>query len=82
MNDDSEKRERSRNAGATVRLVLAALLLVALVLFVAQNTDDVAVDWLVFDLTLPLWLLLVLTAVVGAVLGEVAGWLFRRRGRD
>ena len=81
MNDELQQDGRLGGGGA-VRLVLAVVLLAALALFVGQNTDDVAVDWLVFDLTLPLWLLLVLTAVVGAALGEVAGWALRRRGRD
>ena len=80
MNDELEQDDRL-GGGGIARLVLAVVLLGALALFVGQNTDDVAVDWLVFDLTLPLWLLLVLTAVVGAALGEVAGWALRRRGR-
>ncbi len=71
-----DKTDKSRvSAGLVGMLVLAAVLLI----FIFQNTQDVKVDWLIFDATSPLWLLLLVTAIAGALLAEVAGWLLRRR---
>ncbi len=62
-------------------LVAAVLLVVALIFFVVQNGDDVAFEWLVFDMTGPLWVVILVAAVAGAVLNEVFGFIRRRRRR-
>ena len=62
-------------------LIAAVLVVVALIFFVVQNGDDVAFEWLVFDMTGPLWVVIVVAAVAGAVLSEVLGFLRRRRRR-
>ncbi len=62
-------------------LVAAALLVAALIFFVVQNGDDVAFEWLVFDMTGPLWVVILVAAVAGAVLNEVLGFVRRRRRR-
>ena len=62
-------------------LAAAVLLVVALIFFVVQNGDDVAFEWLVFDMTCPLWVLILVSAVAGAVLNEVFGFVRRRRRR-
>ena len=62
-------------------LVLAVLIVVALIFFVVQNNDDVAFSWLIFDMTGPLWVVIVVAAVAGAVLNEVISFVRRRRGR-
>ena len=67
---------RSRLSG---RLIAAVIFAAALVVFVVQNTGDTEVTWLFFDSTAPLWLVIVIAAVAGALLSEVAGWIVRRR---
>lgn len=62
-------------------LVAAVLLVVALIFFVVQNGDDVAFEWLVFDMTGPLWVVILVAAVAGAVINEVFGFVRRRRRR-
>lgn len=62
-------------------LVAALLLVVALIFFVVQNGDDVAFEWLVFDMTGPLWVVILVAAVAGAVVNEVFGFVRRRRRR-
>ena len=62
-------------------LVAAVLVVAALIFFVVQNGDDVDFEWLVFDMTGPLWVVIVVAAVAGAVLSEVLGFLRRRRRR-
>ena len=63
-------------------LLVAVPVVVALIFFVVQNGDEVAFSWLVFDMTGPLWVVIVVAAVAGAVLGEVIGFLRRRRQRS
>jgi uncharacterized integral membrane protein len=63
--------------GRLIVLVVAALALLA---FVVQNTNDVRFNWLMIEVTMPLWLALVIAAVLGAIVANLAGWALRRRG--
>jgi uncharacterized integral membrane protein len=67
-----------RDARSTARLVAAVVLAVLLVAFVVDNTDDVEVGFVFTDGEVPLIVVLVLTALVGAVLDRLATWLRRR----
>jgi uncharacterized integral membrane protein len=53
----------------------------ALVIFMAQNTDDVTVTFLFWDFTWPLWVLTIFTAVFGALVWFSLGVLRRHRRR-
>jgi uncharacterized integral membrane protein len=74
---------RSRTSGAWVGVVVAALLLILLVVFVAQNTDDAHISFLAWDGTAPLAVALLIAAVIGVALTAVVGtlriWQLRRR---
>ena len=74
---------RSRTGGAWVAVVAAAALLVLLVVFVAQNTDDVHISFLWIDGTAPLAVALLIAAAIGIALTAVVGtlriWQLRRR---
>ena len=63
------------NAGL-IGLGLAA---VALLAFVVQNTEDATFNWLMIEITMPLWLALVIAAALGAVIANLGGWVLRRR---
>ena len=52
---------------------------VALIAFVVQNTDSTPVQWFFIDRSAPLWLIIVVSAVAGAILSEIIGWIVRRR---
>jgi uncharacterized integral membrane protein len=71
----SEPRSHAESrirAGQTVRVVIWLVVLAVLVVFAALNTDKVKVDW-AFDTTdLPLWLVIAVSAVAGAVIGYLA----------
>lgn len=71
--------------GLTLRqklnLVAAALLLVALALFIFQNTERQQINFLSFEPDMPLWLLVLGSAIVGALLTKVGGAIRRRRRR-
>ena len=62
-------------------MVAAVLLVVGLIFFVVQNGDSVDFEWLVFDMSGPLWVVILVSAVGGAVVNEVLGFLRRRRRR-
>jgi len=80
MTDDEliEEPDGRRGLG---KLIVAAIVGVALAAFVIQNTDDTPVSWLMFDESAPLWIIIVISAVAGAILSEAAGWMIRRSRR-
>jgi uncharacterized integral membrane protein len=53
----------------------------ALVLFMAQNTDDVTVQFLGWKFTWPVWLLILISALIGALVWFGLGVLRRHRRR-
>jgi uncharacterized integral membrane protein len=53
----------------------------ALVVFILQNTADVAVTFLVWDFTWPVWLLIIVSAALGAAVWLGLGIMRRRRRR-
>ncbi len=53
----------------------------ALGVFMIQNTDDVTVQFLVWDFTWPVWLLVLVAALIGALVWFGLGVLRRHRRR-
>lgn len=53
----------------------------ALAVFMLQNTDDVTVTFLVWDFTWPVWLLVLVAALFGALVWFGLGVLRRHRRR-
>ena len=82
MTDDSvpvqEKPEREFNAAPLLAL---AVLAAAIVAFVVQNADSYPVEWLMFEGKAPTWLVIVVSAVAGAILERLAVWTIKRRRR-
>lgn len=73
-------RRRSPRSG----MVLAALLTAALIAFVVQNDERVPVSWLLLSWEGPLWAVIVIAALAGALFSQVLRWVLRvarRRGR-
>lgn len=62
--------------------ILGAIVTVAVVLLIVQNGESVQLDWIVFHFRTPLWIMLLLTAVAGAVVWEVVKTTFRRTRRS
>jgi len=52
-----------------------------LVIFMAQNTEDVKLDFLFWSFTWPLWLLTIVSAVLGAMVWFGLGVMRRHRRR-
>jgi uncharacterized integral membrane protein len=53
----------------------------ALVIFMSQNTEDVTVQFLGWEFTWPVWLLVLVSALIGAVVWFGLGILRRHRRR-
>ena len=69
--------ERSRDFGRAVRIVVMAALVLAVVFLALDNADEVQVGYVVGDVDVPLWIV-----VLGAALaGLIIGWLVRHRSR-
>jgi uncharacterized integral membrane protein len=54
---------------------------VLLGIFIVQNTDDVKLDFLFWDFTWPLWLLTLVSALLGALVWFGIGVMRRHRRR-
>ena len=66
--------------GANGALIGGGILLVLLLVFIFQNTADTTFKFLFWSFTFPLWLGLVITAVVAFVVGQFA-LMWRRHKR-
>jgi uncharacterized integral membrane protein len=71
--------ERSKLGGGAIATLVGAA---ALVVFMIQNTDDVIVEFLFWDLTWPVWLLTLLAALVGALVWFGLGVIRRHNRRQ
>jgi uncharacterized integral membrane protein len=74
MAADETGHERSIRARQTIRIVVWVVVVAAVAVVAALNTQDVDVDWVVGESTLPLWVVIALSALAGAVIGYVARW--------
>jgi uncharacterized integral membrane protein len=76
-----EHHEKMSN-GAIARLVIAGVVLLAIVVFCAVNTDKTRVDFVFLDTRLPLFVVIALSAVAGALIWILVNWRRRHRRAD
>jgi len=69
---------RKRLGGGAIASLSGAAVLV---IFIAQNTEQITLHFLVFNFTWPLWLLTIVTAMFGALLWFGLGVMRRHRRR-
>lgn len=62
-------------------LIFAGVLAAGLLAFIVQNTESVSFDWLFWSFEAPLWLVLLITAVLAFVIGQLALMWRRHRRR-
>jgi uncharacterized integral membrane protein len=72
------EQQRARLGGGAIASLAG---LAVLIIFMTQNTDDVDVDFLVWDFTWPIWLLVLVSALIGALVWFGLGVLRRHRRR-
>lgn len=75
-----EVKEPGDRRRATRLLATGVIILVAVV-FMSQNNDKVELNFLMLSIETRLWVGLLITLVLGAVLGQVAESLWDRRKR-
>jgi uncharacterized integral membrane protein len=73
-------RERSRDVAP--RAIVALVALVAAVVFVVQNRNRVETTFLFVDATPRLWVVIVVSLLLGALLGQAGALLARRRKKS
>ena len=80
--DSSRSTDAAADGARLSGGVIASLTGVGLlVIFMVQNTQDVTLAFLVWDFTWPLWLLTLVSALIGAVVWFGLGVLRRHRRR-
>ena len=77
INPEAEERRVRLGGGAIASLTGGA----ALVIFMIQNTDDVTVKFLPWEFTWPIWLLTLISALIGGIVWFGVGVLRRHRRR-
>ncbi|WP_282693444.1 lipopolysaccharide assembly protein LapA domain-containing protein [Streptomyces sp. CC208A] len=73
---DTAGRKRERAGTITPGRIAIALVAVLLLVFIFENTGDVRIRLLIPEVTMPLYLALLATALLGAL----CGWYVARRG--
>ena len=76
---DQSSGQGQAKSGFPIWLIIAGVLLVLAVIFVLQNTESITMEFLMFEHSMPLWVMLVVFFAVGFVMAEIWGYLRRRR---
>lgn len=82
LDDDTVSSARKTDRDVKPRLIIAGIALLLAVVFVVQNGNKVKMDFLFFSGSQPLWLVIVLSMVLGALLGQALGLRRSRRKKD
>jgi uncharacterized integral membrane protein len=84
LGDDSSTvtgaRKKERDVPA--RLIVGVIALALAVVFVVQNRDEVETNFLFLHGSQPLWFLIIINLLLGALLGQAIGMLRRRSKKD
>jgi uncharacterized integral membrane protein len=75
-----EKKGRDRDVAP--RAIIAVLALLCAVVFVVQNSNRVDTTFLIFDSHPRLWVVIVVSLLLGALLGQAGGLVLRRRKKS
>lgn len=78
---DPEVVNRYEGTGVTPTIVLLGLLAIAVVILLAQNTESVPFEWVTFEADVPLYVLLLVTALGASLMTVLASAIWRRRRR-
>ena len=79
MSDEKPEFIRTTNDRIGIGIIFTAVVVVVLGIFVFQNRDTVEIEFLFLGVTLPLWVVIGVFLILGALLGWVWRWVMRRR---
>lgn len=80
--DGQPATETQRGRDVAPRAIIALVALVTAVIFIVQNRNRVETTFLFFDATPRLWVVIVVSLLLGALLGQAAALLARRRKKS
>jgi uncharacterized integral membrane protein len=63
-------------------IIGAAALAIILLIFIVQNDTDVKVSWVVFSRRAALWTVILVSAVLGYLIGQLVEFGLKRRRRN
>jgi uncharacterized integral membrane protein len=73
---------KTRDRDVAPRAILAGAALILAVIFIVQNGNRAKFSFLFFDWQPRVWVVIVVSLLLGALLGQAVGLLFRRRKKD
>jgi uncharacterized integral membrane protein len=79
MSERTQTSERKRTRREQARVGVLVLLAVLITLFAVLNVKDVEVNWIFGKFSTPLIVVIVVSLLVGILLGHFAGMRSRRR---
>jgi uncharacterized integral membrane protein len=79
--NDPEVVNRYTGTGVTGTVIALALLAIAVVILLAQNTDSVPFQFVTFEADVPLYVLFLVTALGASLMTVLASAIWRRRRR-
>ena len=78
---DNYLEESSASNRRVAGLILAGIIVAAVAVFLLQNTEEATVTFLFFSREVPVYIVIVISMVLGALLTLIALWLRRRAKR-
>ena len=79
--ETEEATAESGRSAPSIKLIILLLVVVALAIFFFQNGSDAPVSFLWFDARWPVWLVIGVSVVAGAVIARLGSWQWRRARR-
>ncbi len=73
---------RSPRRSLSPEIFGAGLLALVLLIFIIQNSNDVNVHWLVFSKHASVWVVIIVSAVLGYLIGQLFEFGLKRRHRN
>lgn len=81
MTTEPTPRVEYRGTGFYASVIAAIVITAALLALAGQNTADVTVEWLWFEMTAPLFVWIIGAALLAVAVDEIVGVVWRARAR-